>query len=158
MQQLKTKRVGIYVRVSTEMQSTEGYSIDGQINQIKEYCDFHHFEVKDIYADRGISGKSMNRPELQRILKDAKDGYIDCVMVYKTNRLARNTSDLLKLSKIYTNKMSNFSVCQSVWKSILLLVNSCYKYLRVSQNSNVITLSRMYLWVKRDVPRRLLSR
>ncbi|CFM47315.1 hypothetical protein [Staphylococcus aureus] len=31
MQQLKTKRVGIYVRVSTEMQSTEGYSIDGQI-------------------------------------------------------------------------------------------------------------------------------
>lgn len=35
MQQLKTKRVGIYVRVSTEMQSTEGYSIDGQINQIK---------------------------------------------------------------------------------------------------------------------------
>ncbi len=58
MQQLKTKRVGIYVRVSTEMQSTEGYSIDGQINQIKEYCDFHHFEVKDIYADCGISGKS----------------------------------------------------------------------------------------------------
>lgn len=97
MQQLKTKRVGIYVRVSTEMQSTEGYSIDGQINQIKEYCDFHHFEVKDIYADRGISGKSMNRPELQRMLKDAKEGNIDCVMIYKTNLLARNTSDLLKI-------------------------------------------------------------
>nr|AOQ25916.1 CcrB recombinase [Mammaliicoccus sciuri] len=97
MQQLKQKRVGIYVRVSTEMQSTEGYSIEGQINQIKEYCQFHHFEVTDIYADRGISGKSMNRPELQRMLKDANDGHIDCVMVYKTNRLARNTSDLLKI-------------------------------------------------------------
>ena len=97
MQQLKQKRVGIYVRVSTEMQSAEGYSIDGQINQIKEYCNFHHFEVKDIYADRGISGKSMNRPELQRMLKDANEGHIDCVMVYKTNRLARNTSDLLKI-------------------------------------------------------------
>lgn len=97
MQQLKQKRVGIYVRVSTEMQSSEGYSIDGQINQIKEYCNFHHFEVKDIYADRGISGKSMNRPELQRMLKDANEGLIDCVMVYKTNRLARNTSDLLKI-------------------------------------------------------------
>ena len=59
--------------------------------------DFHHFEVKDIYADRGISGKSMNRPDLQRMLKDAKEGNIDCVMVYKTNRLARNTSDLLKI-------------------------------------------------------------
>ncbi|HHO4682803.1 TPA: recombinase family protein [Staphylococcus aureus] len=97
MQQLKQKRVGIYVRVSTEIQSTEGYSIDGQINQIKEYCQFHHFEVTDIYADRGISGKSMNRPELQRMLKDANEGHIDCVMVYKTNRLARNTSDLLKI-------------------------------------------------------------
>ncbi|WP_145459117.1 cassette chromosome recombinase CcrB [Staphylococcus epidermidis] len=97
MQQLKTKRVGIYVRVSTEMQSIEGFSIDGQINQIKEYCEFHHFEVKDIYADRGISGKSMNRPELQRMLEDAKEGNIDCVIVYKTNRLARNTSDLLKI-------------------------------------------------------------
>ncbi|WP_210133368.1 recombinase family protein [Staphylococcus sp. GDY8P155P] len=97
MQQLKQKRVGIYVRVSTEMQSAEGYSIDGQINQIKEYCNFHHFEVKDIYADRGISGKSMNRPALQRMLHDANKGHIDCVMVYKTNRLARNTSDLLKI-------------------------------------------------------------
>ena len=82
MQQLKQKRVGIYVRVSTEMQSAEGYSIDGQINQIKEYCNFHHFEVKDIYADRGISGKSMDRPALQRMLHDADKGHIDCVMVY----------------------------------------------------------------------------
>ncbi|MGI2264851.1 cassette chromosome recombinase CcrB [Staphylococcus cohnii] len=97
MQQLKQKRVGIYVRVSTEMQSTEGYSIDGQINQIREYCDFNNFAVVDVYADRGISGKSMNRPELQRLLKDANEGQIDSVMVYKTNRLARNTSDLLKI-------------------------------------------------------------
>lgn len=97
MQQLKQKRVGIYVRVSTEMQSTEGYSIDGQINQIREYCDFNNFGVVDVYADRGISGKSMNRPELQRLLKDANEGHIDSVMVYKTNRLARNTSDLLKI-------------------------------------------------------------
>ena len=97
MQQLKQKRVGIYVRVSTEIQSTEGYSIDGQINQIREYCDFNNFVVVDVYADRGISGKSMNRPELQRLLKDANEGQIDSVMVYKTNRLARNTSDLLKI-------------------------------------------------------------
>ena len=52
MQQLKQKRVGIYVRVSTEIQNTEGYSINGQINQIRDYCQFH-FEVTDIYADRG---------------------------------------------------------------------------------------------------------
>ncbi|MBE7595807.1 cassette chromosome recombinase CcrB [Staphylococcus aureus] len=97
MQQLKQKRVAIYVRVSTEIQSTEGYSITGQINQIEEYCQFNNFKVVDVYADRGLSGKSMNRPALQRMLEDAKNGHIDCVMVYKTNRLARNTSDLLKI-------------------------------------------------------------
>ncbi|EGQ1696578.1 recombinase family protein [Staphylococcus hominis] len=97
MQEYKHKRVGIYVRVSTEIQSSEGFSIQGQVNQIKEYCNFNNFKVIDVYADRGISGKSMNRPELQRMLQDAKNGHIDCVMVYKTNRLARNTSDLLKI-------------------------------------------------------------
>ena len=123
MQQLKQKRVGIYVRVSTEMQSAEGYNIDGQINQIKEYCNFNNFEVIDIYADRGISGKSMNRPELQRMLKDANEGHIDCVMVYKTNRLARNTSDLLKIVEDFISKMSNSSAYLSVWKSIRVVVN-----------------------------------
>ena len=115
MQQLKQKRVGIYVRVSTEMQSTEGYSIDGQINQIREYCDFNNFVVVDVYADRGISGKSMNRPELQRLLKDANEGKIDSVMVYKTNRLARNTSDIVK--------MSNYLAYLNVWKLIQAVVN-----------------------------------
>ncbi|RZH98099.1 recombinase family protein, partial [Staphylococcus condimenti] len=61
----------IYVSVSTELQSTEGYSIDVPINQIKEYCNSHHLEVKDIYADRGISGKFINRHELHRRLHDA---------------------------------------------------------------------------------------
>lgn len=97
MQEYKHKRVGIYVRVSTEIQSSEGFSIQGQVNQIQEYCNFNNFKVIDVYADRGISGKSMNRPALQRMLQDAKNGHIDCVMVYKTNRLARNTSDLLKI-------------------------------------------------------------
>ncbi|WP_210139577.1 MULTISPECIES: recombinase family protein [unclassified Staphylococcus] len=115
MQQLKQKRVGIYVRVSTEMQSAEGYSIDGQINQIKEYCNFHHFEVKDIYADRGISGKSMNRPALQRMLHDANEGHIDCVMVYKTNRLARNTSDLLKIVEdLHKQNVEFFSLSERI--------------------------------------------
>ena len=50
----------------------------------------------------------MNRPELQRMLKDANEGHIDCVMVYKTNRLARIHQTYSKLSKICISKMSNF--------------------------------------------------
>ena len=50
----------------------------------------------------------MERPELQRMLKDANDGKLDCIMVYKTNRLARNTSDLLNIVENCIKSMSNF--------------------------------------------------
>ena len=67
------------------------------MNQLKDYCQFQGYEVVNEYTDRGISGKTTQRPELQRMLKDANDGKLDCIMVYKTNRLARNTSDLLNI-------------------------------------------------------------
>ncbi|MGW8038361.1 cassette chromosome recombinase CcrB [Staphylococcus xylosus] len=112
MNEMKRKRVGGYIRVSTEMQ-TDGYSPKSQINQIKEYCQFHGYEVIDIYADEGISGKSMNRPGLQRMIKDAKEGKLDCVMVYKTNRLARNTSDLLTIvENLHRQNVEFFSLSE----------------------------------------------
>ena len=109
---MKKKLVGGYIRVSTERQ-VEGYSIDGQITQIEQYCQFNGYELVYIYADRGISGKSMNRPELQRMLNDAKNGKLDCVMVYKTNRLARNTSDLLTIvEELHRQNVEFFSLSE----------------------------------------------
>lgn len=109
---MKKKLVGGYIRVSTERQ-VEGYSIEGQITQIEQYYQFNGYELVDIYADRGISGKSMNRPELQRMLNDAKNGKLDCVMVYKTNRLARNTSDLLTIvEELHRQNVEFFSLSE----------------------------------------------
>ncbi|EGQ4070973.1 recombinase family protein [Staphylococcus pseudintermedius] len=112
MDKMKKKLVGGYIRVSTERQ-VEDYSIEGQITQIEKYCQFNGYELVDIYADRGISGKSMNRPELQRMLNDAKNGKLDCVMVYKTNRLARNTSDLLTIvEELHRQNVEFFSLSE----------------------------------------------
>ncbi|MGW7862792.1 cassette chromosome recombinase CcrB [Staphylococcus xylosus] len=112
MNEMKKKRIGGYIRVSTEKQ-VMGYSIEGQITQIEQYCQFNGYELVDIYADRGISGKSMNRPELQRMLNDAKNGKLDCVMVYKTNRLARNTSDLLTIvEELHRQNVEFFSLSE----------------------------------------------
>lgn len=114
MDKMKKKLVGGYIRVSTERQ-VEGYSIEGQITQIEQYCRFNGYELVDIYADRGISGKSMNRPELQRMLNDAKNGKLDCVMVYKTNRLARNTSDLLTIvEELHRQNVEFFSLSERI--------------------------------------------
>ncbi|CAC6975609.1 cassette chromosome recombinase CcrB [Staphylococcus aureus] len=115
MKEMKRKSVGCYVRVSTISQDIDKFSINGQITQIKEYCQFHGYDVFDIYADRGVSGKTMNRPELQRMLKDAKEGKLDCVMIYKTSRLARNTSDLLTIVEgLHKQNVEFFSLSENM--------------------------------------------
>ncbi|MEB7816256.1 cassette chromosome recombinase CcrB [Mammaliicoccus sciuri] len=115
MNKMKRKSIGLYVRVSTLAQDIDGFSINAQIIQLKEYCSFQGYKVVDVYADRGISGKSMNRPELQRMLKDSKEGKLDCVMVYKTSRLARNTSDLLSIVEgLHRQNVEFFSLSENM--------------------------------------------
>lgn len=145
MDKMKKKLVGGYIRVSTERQ-VKGYSIEGQITQIEQYCQFNGYELVDIYADRGISGKSMNRPELQRMLNDAKNGKLDCVMVYKTNRLARNTSDLLTIvEELHRQNVEFFSLSErmevknSTGKLMLQILASFSEFERNTILENIYT-------------------
>ena len=145
---MKKKLVGGYIRVSTERQ-VEGYSIEGQITQIEQYCQFNGYELVDIYADRGISGKSMNRPELQRMLNDAKNGKLDCVMVYKTNRLARNTSYLLTIvEELHLQNVEFFSLSErmelknSTGKLMLQILASFSEFERNTILENIYTGQR----------------
>lgn len=145
---MKKKRIGGYIRVSTEKQ-VMGYSIEGQITQIEQYCQFNGYELVDIYADRGISGKSMNRPELQRMLNDAKNGKLDCVMVYKTNRLARNTSDLLTIvEELHRQNVEFFSLSErmevknSTGKLMLQILASFSEFERNTILENIYTGQR----------------
>lgn len=145
---MKKKLVGGYIRVSTERQ-VEGYSVEGQITQIEQYCQFNSYELVDIYADRGISGKSMNRPELQRMLNDAKNGKLDCVMVYKTNRLARNTSDLLTIvEELHRQNVEFFSLSErmevknSTGKLMLQILASFSEFERNTILENIYTGQR----------------
>ena len=70
-------RCGVYVRVSTDDQRDNGYSIDSQLRMIKEYCEKNDYDIVDIYNDAGHSGKDLMRPEMQRLLKDIKSKKID---------------------------------------------------------------------------------
>ena len=65
-------RCGVYVRVSTDDQKDNGYSIDSQLRMIKEYCEKKNYDIIDVYNDAGHSGKDLMRPEMQRLLKDIK--------------------------------------------------------------------------------------
>ena len=87
------KRCAIYVRVSTDEQRDNGYSIDSQLRMIKEYCEKNDYTIIDIYNDAGHSGKDLMRPDMQRLLKDIKSKKIDVLVAIKVDRLTRNNYD-----------------------------------------------------------------
>ena len=94
---IKKVRVAIYVRVSTKEQALEGYSISEQTDRLKKFADAHNWMIVKIYTDAGHSGADTNRPELQEMISDIKEGIIDKVLVYKLDRLSRSQKDTLDL-------------------------------------------------------------
>lgn len=88
---------GIYVRVSTQEQAQEGYSIGEQTERLKNYCKAMKWKVYKTYTDPGYSGGSMDRPALQQLIQDVKDHRINKVVVYKLDRLSRSQRDTLSL-------------------------------------------------------------
>lgn len=86
-------KVAIYVRVSTDEQRDNGYSLDSQLRMLKEYADKNNYNIVGIYNDAGYSGKNLMRPEIQRLLKDIEDGKIDILLAIKTDRLTRDGYD-----------------------------------------------------------------
>lgn len=87
----------LYIRVSTEKQADEGFSLDAQESRLRAYCDAHDWHICDnhIYVDAGVSGKSTNRDAFQAMMQAAKAKEIDRIVAIKLDRLARNTKDFL---------------------------------------------------------------
>jgi site-specific DNA recombinase len=89
-----------YVRVSTIDQANDGVSLEAQQAKIKAYCDLNGLELLHVYADAGISGKRAdNRPQLQKALDAICKHDADALVVYKLDRLARNTIDALEIAQ-----------------------------------------------------------
>lgn len=91
------KIAGIYVRVSTEEQSREGFSLQEQEERLKEFCHYKRYQVYKIYKDAGISAKNDQRPAYQQLMKDVKDKKINVIVSYKLDRITRSVYDIEKL-------------------------------------------------------------
>jgi len=87
------KRAGIYARVSTV---GAGQDPSMQIAELKEYCARRGWKVAGLYVDKGISGATDSRPELNRLMEDAHRRAVDVVVCWKFDRFARSTSHLLR--------------------------------------------------------------
>ena len=108
-------KTAIYIRVSTEEQAKEGYSISAQLKKLKSFCISQNWEVVGVYADEGVSAKDTNRPELQRMIKDIKSGKINVVLVYRLDRLTRSVFDLYKLLELFEKYGCKFKSATEVY-------------------------------------------
>ena len=96
------KRVFIYVRVSTNKQAEEGYSIPQQIERLTKFCEAMGWQVVKVYTDDGYTGGNLERPALKSMIKEIEKGNADIVLVDKLDRLSRSQFDtLFMIQKVF---------------------------------------------------------
>ena len=89
------KIAGLYIRVSTEDQAREGFSLPEQEKRLRVMCEYKGYEIYDVYKDAGISAKTGNlRPEFERLLQDIRDKKVNTIVVLKLDRLTRSVYDM----------------------------------------------------------------
>lgn len=92
------KKCGLYMRVSTEDQAREGFSLSEQKERLETFCKFKGYEIVDYYEDAGISAKTGNyRPEFERLKSDIKAKKINTIVSLKLDRITRSICDWEKL-------------------------------------------------------------
>jgi len=112
-------RCAVYTRKSSEEGLEQEFnSLDAQRESCEAYIASQRSEgwipVRDRYDDGGISGGTLERPALQRLLADIEDGLVDVVVVYKIDRLSRSLMDFAKLVEVFDrNQVTFVSVTQS---------------------------------------------
>lgn len=84
-------KVGVYVRLSQEdARMGESVSIENQKNMLVKYCEEQGWHDHFTYCDDGYSGGNFERPDVKRLIEDAKDGKIDLILCKDLSRFGRN--------------------------------------------------------------------
>jgi DNA invertase Pin-like site-specific DNA recombinase len=84
-------RAAIYARVST----LNGQDPQMQTRELKQYCERRGWTVQGEYVDVGVSGAKDSRPELNRLMVDAKRRRFDSILVWKLDRFGRSLRHLV---------------------------------------------------------------
>ncbi len=101
--------IAIYVRVSTEEQGKKGYSVRNQIQMCKDKA-----KTNDViqYVDEGFSGEFLERPDLERLRKDVREGLITKVVCYDPDRLSRKLMNALIIDDEFRKKRCRNDICK----------------------------------------------
>ena len=102
-------RVAVYVRVSTEDQAKEGFSLDAQKDRLRSYCKARGWDIASEYMDDGQSGRDIKRPAYQRMLEE-RDQW-DTILVVKMDRIHRNSRNFMEM-------MDNLRIWEKEFSSV----------------------------------------
>jgi len=140
-------RAALYVRVSTEEQSMEGYSLDAQRSYLQDYCIAENWEVAGVYVDDGFSGRNTNRPAYERMMKDLDKW--DVLLVMKMDRIHRNSrnfmnmmDDLNKKKKMFVAAMELLDTTNALGRFVFDMVQ------RIAQLESELISERTYSGMK----------
>src|SRR5579884_636952 len=107
-----TKRAALYARVSTK---NNGQDPETQLLPLRDYARHRGFEIAGEYVDVGISGSKDRRPELDRLMHDARKRKIDAVIVARFDRFARSTKHLVNaLEEFYSLGVEFISLNEAI--------------------------------------------
>jgi site-specific DNA recombinase len=109
----KVVRCAIYTRKSTEEGLQQEFNtLDAQRESAEAYIAAQKHEgwvcLPEKYDDGGFSGGNIERPAVQRLLKDVEAGRVDCVVVYKVDRLSRSLMDFARMMQIFDEHHVSF--------------------------------------------------
>ena len=119
-------RIGIYARVSTKDQSCEL-----QVRDLRSYCAARGFDLVREYVDVGQSGAKDSRPELNKLMDDARKRQFDAIVVWRFDRFARSTKHLLSaleefrgLGIQFISYQENIDTCSALGQALFTIVSA----------------------------------
>lgn len=141
----KQKRAVGYIRVSTAMQKEDGYSLQSQAQNIKAFAERNGYDLLEIYADEGISGKNIsNRPAVRQLIEDSKQEKFEVVVIWKLTRLGRSMKDVISIAEILNANnvglhsiSESFDISTSTGKMMLGLLANFAEFERAQISENV---------------------
>ena len=103
------KRAALYVRVSTDEQAAEGYSLDAQKSILEDHCLAEGLDIAAVYEDDGYSGRNVSRPAYRRMMEDM-DSW-DVLVVLKMDRIHRNSRNFMAMMDELVKNRKEFVSC-----------------------------------------------
>jgi site-specific DNA recombinase len=110
-------RAGIYARVSTDDQAQHGYSINEQIQSGTQRANELHATEIVLFVDEGVSGATLDRPELTRLREEIRQGLIDIIILRDPDRLSRKLSYQLILTEEFEKGGAKLEFLDFTWEN-----------------------------------------